>query len=32
MIDFLSHASFFDEAQELTDEYERYHSPVLSMY
>ncbi|CAF0727586.1 unnamed protein product [Rotaria sordida] len=32
MINCLSRASFFDETQELIDEYECYHSPVSTMY
>ncbi|CAF3692920.1 unnamed protein product [Rotaria sordida] len=31
-INCLSRASFFDETQELIDEYECYHSPVSTMY
>ncbi|CAF0885705.1 unnamed protein product [Adineta ricciae] len=32
MIDCFSRASFFQRAQQLIDEYERDHSPVLTMY
>ncbi|CAF1324158.1 unnamed protein product [Rotaria sordida] len=33
IIDYLSHASFFfEEEQELINEYERYHSPVSFVY
>ncbi|CAF4193122.1 unnamed protein product [Rotaria sordida] len=33
MINYLSHASFFfEEQQELINEYERYHSPVSFVY